>query len=200
MIPPARPVIASEAVPLPLRQFTAIAGKANAFATMFNQVFAAGFRGPAPYRIELTAPEGPSTGGGAQALQHLRLVPVEGGPAIVVGAVNQAGMNAELKSFRNVAEVHARRFNGTQVSLDPAAYEELLRYLHPFLVGQGMKVTVTEFEGAPVVPAARSATPIVGIIVGVALAVVLGLGVIVLLMRGRAATEPQPAVRTTATP
>ena len=31
--------------------------------------------GPYAYAPDMTAPEGPSTGGGVQALQHLRLVP-----------------------------------------------------------------------------------------------------------------------------
>jgi len=52
---------------------------------------------PNDYHLELTAPEGMSTGGGAQAVQSIKLVP-ERGPAIVCGTANQKEKTAEIRT------------------------------------------------------------------------------------------------------
>src|SRR4051794_4420717 len=113
-----------------MRHFTAVAGKATELSKLFNTTFAAGIDAPARYRVDLTAPVGPSTAGGKQALQHILLVPREGGPAMVMGGVNQADMTAEIRTFRHVAEAHATRFKGARVPLDVNVYRELTRTMH----------------------------------------------------------------------
>jgi hypothetical protein len=186
-------------VPLPLRQFTAVAGRAAEFAALFNQTFAAGFSGPAPYRLDLTEPSGPSTGGGKQSLQHIRLVPIDGTAAIVIGSVSKVENSAEIRTFRHLADLHARRFKGARVPVDVNAYRQLTRSLHTFFTGQGFAVVMVDVsdnggEPAPQPAAPPSQTP--WIIAGAAIAVALGV-VVIALMASRArppeGPSPQPA-------
>ncbi len=104
------------------------------FATRFNLEFATGLAGPVRYRIELTSPVGPSTGGGKQAIQHIRLLPQDGSSAIVIGSWNQVGKSVELRTTDHVRDIHAQRFKDTPFPIDPAAYQELLSRLQLFFV------------------------------------------------------------------
>lgn len=68
--------------------------------------------GVGAYGVELSTPEGPSTGGGVQARQHLRLVPQRiGYPVIVVGTVDPVTSTSELRTFEHVAILHELRFD-----------------------------------------------------------------------------------------
>src|SRR5438105_4208852 len=69
---------------------TQFAMRALGLAERFAQVCGAhGLDGDGvTYRLELAAPEGPSTGGGKQAVQHVKLVPNRG-TTIVIGQANQ---------------------------------------------------------------------------------------------------------------
>ncbi|MFT3772037.1 MAG: hypothetical protein QM820_42060 [Minicystis sp.] len=194
-------------MPVPLRQFTAVAGRAAEFAALFNQTFASGFDGPYHYRIDLTAPAGPSTAGGKQALQHIRLVPENGAPAIVVGQVSQPDNQAEIRTFRHLAELHARRFKGARVPIDVNAYRELNRRLHAFFASQGFAVVMVDVTDAPAsnypppMPAGGSSQA-PWIIAGMAVAFAVGIGVIAFLAtRPKAPAEKaKPAVTATAAP
>jgi hypothetical protein len=54
---------------------TQIAMQALDFASVFNVVIGPERLAGSPgYRVEMSAPDGPSTGGGKQALQHVKLV------------------------------------------------------------------------------------------------------------------------------
>jgi hypothetical protein len=67
--------------------------------------------GAADYVVELSAPDGQSTGGGAQARQHLRLVPRRRGYSVVVaGTVDPVTSQAEMRTFEHVAMLHELRF------------------------------------------------------------------------------------------
>lgn len=67
--------------------------------------------GAASYCVELMGPEGPSTGGGAQARQSIRLVPRRPGYAVVVaGTVDPVTSTAEVRTFEHVAVLHELRF------------------------------------------------------------------------------------------
>lgn len=82
--------------------------------------------GPGDYVPELMAPEGPSTAGGAQAMQHLRLVPGQPGlPTLVVGHANRAEGKAELRSFDYVDAVHRQRFQ-RPLPLDRVQYDAFM--------------------------------------------------------------------------
>ena len=69
-------------------KYTQVAAQALSLAELFEARFAQGVAGPVPFRIELAAPDGPSTAGGKQALQHIKLVPLGGGPTIVIGSAS----------------------------------------------------------------------------------------------------------------
>jgi hypothetical protein len=85
------------------------------------------------YSPELTQPDGPSTSGGVQAMQHIRLVPQrEGQPTLIVGHANHAQGRAELRTFEHVDAVHRQRFK-RPVPLDRAQYDDFLSQAKSFL-------------------------------------------------------------------
>ena len=83
--------------------------------------------GAADFVVELSIPSGPSTGGGKQALQHLRLVPRRPGyAAIIVGTVDTVKNFAELRTFEHVAIHHEVRF-GRPLEVTSDEYADFLR-------------------------------------------------------------------------
>jgi hypothetical protein len=97
---------------------------------------------PHGYGPDMTAPEGQSTGGGVQAMQHLRLVPPEPNmPTLLVGHANQRDRAAELRTWEHVDAIYRERFK-QGVPLDPAAYQEFLQSAQGFLAACGLRVTV----------------------------------------------------------
>jgi hypothetical protein len=97
--------------------------------------------GPHGYSPDMTAPEGQSTGGGVQAMQHLRLVPPQPNMPTIVGHANQRDRAAELKTWEHVDAIYRERFK-QGVPLDPAAYQEFLQGAQGFLAAVGLRVTV----------------------------------------------------------
>jgi hypothetical protein len=154
-----------------------MAAKALSLAELFEGGFATGLDGPVRFRIELAAPDGPSTGGGKQAVQHIKLIPVDGGTTIVIGSANLARYAAEIRTFEHIAELHAQRFKGARIPVDVARYRELTQRLATFFKAMGLTTTFAELEGPPgSTPAAPSAGPswliLVAIAFGVAIAAV----------------------------
>jgi hypothetical protein len=102
--------------------------------------------GPHGYAPDLTAPEGPSTGGGVQALQHVRLVPPQPNmPTIVVGHVNQRERVAELRTFDHVDAICRERFK-QGAPFEAGHYEQLVQSMQGFLASCGLQVA---FAGLP---------------------------------------------------
>jgi translation initiation factor IF-2 len=89
-------------------------------------------RGPITYRVELSAPDGPSTAGGKQATQHIKLVPEGGGATVVAGSANQAERWAELRTFEHLQILHGQRYKGAEVPINRVQYNELLGKLQAF--------------------------------------------------------------------
>lgn len=90
---------------------TRVANQAASLAEAVTEGFEDFHMGAGDYVVELSVPEGPSTGGGAQARQHLRLVPRRPGYAVVIaGAVDPVLSTAELRTFEHVAILHELRF------------------------------------------------------------------------------------------
>jgi hypothetical protein len=82
--------------------------------------------GAGGYAVELTAPEGMSTGGGKQALQHLRLSPRRPGyPTIVFGTVNAVEHRAELRDHDHFMAMNEARFGGV-VDITRPEWDRLL--------------------------------------------------------------------------
>jgi len=154
---------------------TQFAMQAFGFAELFNLQL--GDKPVAGHRVELSAPDGPSTGGGKQSVQHVKLVPLDGaGPVTVAGSANQLDKLAEIRSFEYLAELHAQRFKGAEIPLDKAAYQGLVARMQAFFAEQGLRVVMLEpprpVAGAPAKAAAAASGPspvaMVAIFAGVA--------------------------------
>jgi hypothetical protein len=98
--------------------------------------------GPHGYIPDLTAPEGPSTGGGVQAMQHLRLTaPQPSMPSLVVGHVNQRDGTAELRTLHYVDTMCRERFK-QGAPLDPGQYSAFVEAAKAFLGACGLRVSL----------------------------------------------------------
>jgi hypothetical protein len=90
---------------------TRVANQAASLAEAVTDGFDEFHMGAGDYIVELSVPEGPSTGGGKQARQSLRLVPRRKGYSIVIaGTVDPVLSTAELRTFEHVAILHELRF------------------------------------------------------------------------------------------
>jgi hypothetical protein len=95
--------------------------------------------GAGAWAVELTAPQGMSTGGGKQALQHLRLRPRRGGYAVLVaGTVNQVEKRAELRDFDHVTILHEVRYRNA-LEISNQEWEQFLRKAEVVLNGSGIQ-------------------------------------------------------------
>jgi len=90
----------------------------------------------------MTEPDGPSTGGGVQAMQHLKLVPPQPNmPTLVVGYVNQRDGTAELRTLHYVDTMCRERFK-QGAPLDPAQYSAFVETAKAFLGALGLRVSL----------------------------------------------------------
>ncbi len=91
-------------------KYTEFAQQAVGLADIFNEAFKKPLPGkPANYRVQLAIPDGPSTAGGKQGTQHIKLVPMGTGPTIVAGWANQADKEAEIRSWEHVRSIQNER-------------------------------------------------------------------------------------------
>ncbi len=154
---------------------TSFSVKASDFAEMFRAAVGGMRVGPHGYIPDLTKPEGPSTGGGVQALQHVRLVPPETTmPTLVVGQVNQRQGTAELRTLHYVDVMCRERFK-QGAPLDPTEYANFVQTAQSFLAACGFRVSLASppaelaaklagAEPSSPPPAARSAVSIVVVV------------------------------------
>ncbi len=90
---------------------TQVANQAASLAETVTDGFDGFHMGAGDYIVDLKGPDGPSTGGGAQARQSIRLVPRRPGYAVVVaGTVDPVTSTAEVRTFEHVAVLHEVRF------------------------------------------------------------------------------------------
>jgi hypothetical protein len=124
---------------------TMFAGQAIGLAELFNlTVGKKRLEGVVSYTPRLSTPDGPSTAGGRQALQHLTLVPEGGGATILIGTANLVEQQAELRTFAHVDELHRQRFKGVPFQIDRARYDALLESIRAFLGERKYAVTLAE--------------------------------------------------------
>lgn len=135
---------------------TQFAMRALSLADIFNTVVGKDRVGS--YRVVLNAPDGPSTGGGKQAVQHISLIP-ERGATITAGAANPVDKTAELRSWDHLAQLHAQRFKGKTLPLDRVKYNLLLKRMQVFFGEQRMSVVLVDAPkgSVPIKPAASRA-------------------------------------------
>jgi hypothetical protein len=137
------------------RNRTAFALQALGLAEAFNVMLSGErVRGAVVYRVELSAPDGPSTAGGKQATQHVKLIPEsegggEGGAILVAGSVNQAESWAELRSFEHLKRLHAQRWKGAAIPLNRVQYDELLGKVRAFFADKDCTVRMAALPDLP---------------------------------------------------
>jgi len=127
-------------------KYTQVAAKAVSLAELFDARFEAGLDGPMRFKVALAAPDGPSTAGGKQALQHIKLVPADGSPAIVIGSASTIRQAAEIRTFDHVAALYAQRFRGARVPVDVTRYQELTQALAVFFKAMKLAVTFSDAQ------------------------------------------------------
>ncbi len=159
-------------------KYTQVAAQALSLAELFEARFAAGVNGPVPFRIELAAPDGPSTAGGKQALQHIKLVPRAGGPTIVIGSASTTRQTAEIRTYEHVAALYAQRFHGARVPIDVATYRDLTQALAGFFNAMRLRVSFADAEGASgplavAAPAPAGGTNWGSLVIGVVIGIVI---------------------------
>ncbi len=108
---------------------TQVANQAASLAETVTDGFDGFHMGAGDYVVDLKAPDGPSTGGGAQARQSIRLVPRRRGYAVVVaGTVDPVTSTAEVRTFEHVAVLHELRFR-RPLEINADEYAEFLKKL-----------------------------------------------------------------------
>jgi hypothetical protein len=122
------------------------------------------------YQVKLAAPDGPSTGGGKQALQHISLIPDAGGASITAGSANPVERVAELRSFAHLEQLHAQRFKGKRLPLDKVAYNELLKKMQAFFADQKLSVVLVDAANLPQRGQSRAGVMILGLAIAAATA------------------------------
>ncbi|APR84420.1 Hypothetical protein A7982_09769 [Minicystis rosea] len=155
-------------------KYTMVAAKAVSLAELFEARFEAGLEGPVRCRVELSAPDGPSTAGGKQALQHIKLVPADGTPAIVIGSANTIRQTAEIRTFDHIAALYAQRFKGARIPIDVTRFQELSQNLATFFRAMQLTVTFADARSAglaaPQAEGPARSFLVMGIVIGSAVA------------------------------
>ena len=147
---------------------TQFAMKALSLADFFNA--SVGQKRVSGYKVVLAAPDGPSTGGGKQALQHISLIPDAGGMTITAGSANGVEKTAELRTWDHLAALHAQRFKGKSFPLDKVSYNELMKRMQAFFVDQRLSVVVVDAARVPQRSQSRAGLMVLGIAIAAATA------------------------------
>lgn len=128
---------------MPEVKYTEFAAQAVGLADIFNELFKKPVPGaPANYKVQLAVPDGPSTSGGKQGTQHIKLIPIGPGPTHVAGWANPADKQAEIRSWEYVVAVHRQRSGGRGGLPDEAAYRKLVLDLKKFFEAEQLAVSV----------------------------------------------------------
>jgi hypothetical protein len=133
------------------------------------------------YRLELTAPEGESTAGGKQALQHVTLIPEGAGTRLVIATANTVTNIAQVRSFSCVAEAHRRRFKGALLLLDQQRYGGLVEKLSAFFKERGFQVSTV--DALPDAAPARGASSRARLVACAAALTGIAIGVVIFALR-----------------
>lgn len=163
-------------------KYTQVAARAVSLAELFEARFEHGLDGPVRFRVELSAPDGPSTSGGKQAMQHIKLIPPDGAATIVIGSANTTGQVAEIRTFEHVAELYAQRYRGARIPLEIGRYRELTQALAGFFKAMKMTVSFAEIERAPGAPVPGALGDGRGFRVGLGVGLGVGLALVILVV------------------
>jgi hypothetical protein len=128
---------------------TAYAGRALQFAQLFAlRVGSPRLYAPdgAPLPIELTVPDGLSTGHGIQNLQHITIT--HGVRTIVFGSLDQLKDAIEIRSFDYLGTHYEDRWSAP-LPFDVGTYNDLFKRLQEFTAGQKLTLTVKDPVAEP---------------------------------------------------
>lgn len=133
-------------------QRTMIAAQAVGLADYFKFLVGNKHKLSSGHVAELSAPEGESTEGGKQALQHIKLVAQQGGATIVIGHVNTVDKKAEINTYNRTQGILSARF-GNAGLIDAKEYEGLVGAMQALFAERGLVVVMLEDRpaAAPVV-------------------------------------------------
>lgn len=164
--PPKRTMFAQQAVDF-----------SDYFDMMFTNVVV---NGDVPRTVKLAAPEGISTGGGKQSLQHILLKPqAPGASTLTVGWLDRAQGTAQLRTYDYIVEQHRQR--GRPLQLDPTSYQAFFDKAQNFLNKEKLpvKIASSPAPGGPAAPSPASnkkgPSPLILIIVILALLLLLAI-------------------------
>ena len=110
------------------------------FASLFNQTFSETIEG---HSLRLTAPEGQSTGGGVQAMQHITLN-LSNGNTIVLGSINTVARQAELRAYPQLFHQYSERFDSQSLPLSKQNHDILIEKFGTFFNSQSYQLNLAE--------------------------------------------------------
>jgi hypothetical protein len=149
------------------------------FEMMFTNIVVSG---DVPRKVALAAPEGISTGGGKQSLQHILLKPeMEGASTLTAGWIDRAQGTAQLRTYEYLVEQHRQR--GRALQLDPATYQVFFEKAQKFLDQEKLPVKIASSASPAGGPSAAVSTkkglsPLVLLIIVLVLLLLLALVVV----------------------
>lgn len=123
---------------------TQVAQTAFDFATFFQAMMAnVVVGGPVARRPVLVAPEGMSTAGGKQSRQSLCLSPdMPGFATITVGWVDVVSLQAQLRTYACLEQMHRQRFKNRPFDVEPSTYQAFFAKAQQLLAGRGIQCTI----------------------------------------------------------
>lgn len=120
---------------------TAFAARAFRLSDLFKQAF------PKPlelngrhYNLVMMAPEGGTTGGGVQSVQHVLLVPMAPGTKFVIASMDQLKRVAEIKRYDLQASLFQERFKGQNLPFERLAYVDVVMSVEKFFTQHGIEI------------------------------------------------------------
>jgi hypothetical protein len=123
-----------------------VAQRAVSLADQFNQLYAE-IRMTPGYRVDMTTPSGPSTGGGAQALQHIRLFSPTGAAPLLMGNVDTSAKKSVLRTWACLKQMHEQR-SGGGFELVEAEYVKFLERVQKHFTVMQIAITLEEPKAA----------------------------------------------------
>ncbi len=169
---------------------TAGAMRALGLAQLVNKVFA-GERvksttpGHPGYRVEMAAPEGPSTTAAVKPQERLMLVPVEakeGEVSVLFGTADPGLTEATLRSYEHLRAQYTEHFGG-ELTIDPEDYGRVLKKLEEFFSHQGAPVTIAASSAASLAPQRKPSRKSVAIMIVCVLAVLIAMAIVAVRLR-----------------
>jgi hypothetical protein len=144
---------------------TAGAQRAHGLAELVNKIFEtervpSSLAAHAGYRVEMSGPEVQSTTSSSGAQHHLRLVPADaanakpedGGAATIdIGTADVNLTQLELRTYEELGERHAARYQGEPLPIERAAFEALKTKIEQSLEPQGIETISSATRHDPTV-------------------------------------------------